>query len=185
MCAYQKIYAAGIFYALFMIKADKTMSSLEERTLASIFPAQHTFSSGQKQKELDASVVGAERHNLIRGRSMTVDYIKQTLQLCSLCPARVVRRHVDSLLAGADIVNLCPYAEKYDAAVLFADISGFSKLAEQLVKELGSEKHAAEDLSHYVGKSLEKMVSDICDKGGDVIKFAGKIIRHVHSAKIV
>ena len=68
------------------------------------------------------------------------------------------------------------HAEEYEAAVLFADISGFSRLAEELNKELGDAANAAEDLSNYVGNSLNKMVEVITDAGGDVIKFAGDAI---------
>jgi class 3 adenylate cyclase len=71
---------------------------------------------------------------------------------------------------------LKPYAETYDAAVLFADISGFSALAEDLVKTSNNSAHAAENLSSYVGNSLEQMVASICQMGGDVVKFAGDAI---------
>ena len=46
-------------------------------------------------------------------------------------------------------------SEQFLAAVLFADISGFSKLAEKLQRELGEGAAAAETLSSYVGKSLD------------------------------
>ena len=74
------------------------------------------------------------------------------------------------------LLEMKPYAEQYDAAVLFADISGFSRLAEELQKELGDATNAAEDLSNYVGNSLNKMVEVITEAGGDVIKFAGDAI---------
>ena len=73
-------------------------------------------------------------------------------------------------------LTMKPFAEEYEAAVLFADISGFSRLAEELTKELADAANAAEDLSNYVGKSLNKMVEVITDAGGDVIKFAGDAI---------
>ena len=60
--------------------------------------------------------------------------------------------------------------------MLFADISGFSKLAETLLKELHDSARAAEDLSQIINQSLSKMVGTICEKGGDVIKFAGDAI---------
>ena len=62
----------------------------------------------------------------------------------------------------------------YFGAVLFADISGFSKLGEALVKKhRGNLEKAAEELSGCIGKNLDKMVHVICESGGDVIKFAG------------
>ena len=73
-------------------------------------------------------------------------------------------------------VPVRPFAEEYEAAVLFADISGFSKLAEALQVELSDAANAAEDLSNYVGSSLNMMVERITGAGGYVIKFAGDAI---------
>jgi hypothetical protein len=73
-------------------------------------------------------------------------------------------------------VEISAYAESYWGAVLFADISGFSKLAEKLQQELGEGAKAAETLSRYVGKSLDIMVKLITSNRGDVIKFAGDAI---------
>ena len=73
-------------------------------------------------------------------------------------------------------IEISAYAESYWSAVLFADISGFSKLAEKLQKELGEGAKAAETLSKYVGKSLDIMVKLITSNCGDVIKFAGDAI---------
>ena len=75
------------------------------------------------------------------------------------------------------------FAEEYEAAVLFADISGFSRLAEVLNKELSDSANAAEDLSNYVGLCLHKMVEKITEAGGDVIKFAGDAILAVFPTK--
>ena len=79
--------------------------------------------------------------------------------------------------------NNRPWAEKYDAAVLFADISGFSDLAEVLKKELTCSANAAEDLSFYIEKCLDQMVRVIVKHGGDVIKFAGDACLAIFDAK--
>jgi len=99
--------------------------------------------------------------------------------LGSLVPARVIRHHLQN--AGKEH-QLVPFSEQYEAAVLFADISGFSGLAEKLAKDLNCDANAAEDLSSYIGKSLELMVEAVCSKGGDVIKFAGDAILAVFPA---
>ena len=79
--------------------------------------------------------------------------------------------------------NNRPWAEKYEAAVLFADISGFSDLAEALKKELACSANAAEDLSFYIEKCLDQMVRIIVKHGGDVIKFAGDACLAIFDAK--
>lgn len=99
--------------------------------------------------------------------------------LATLTPARVVRHH----MAHTDNPRVNAFAERFEAAVLFADISGFSKLAEKLQKELSCAANAAENLSAYVGQSLDKMVRLICSMGGDVIKFAGDAILCVFDVK--
>lgn len=60
------------------------------------------------------------------------------------------------------------------ACVLFADISGFSTLAETLANN-NNKLLAAERLSEYMEQSLDIIIKQIYDRGGDVIKFAGII----------
>ncbi|GBG26953.1 Adenylate cyclase type 10 [Hondaea fermentalgiana] len=98
--------------------------------------------------------------------------------IASLVPARVIRYHLEH----KDVSTLQAFSEEFEGAVLFADISGFSSLAEKLAKDLNCAANAAENLSSYIGKSLEKMVHEVCSKGGDVIKFAGDAILAVFPA---
>eukprot|EP00736_Rhodelphis_marinus_P013681 Rmarinus@m.5624 len=79
------------------------------------------------------------------------------------CPNLVLRR------AG----NLqLPSVESADGAVLFADISGFSRLGERLQQERG-QAVSVEILNRIINHYFEKMI-EICDLyGGDVVKFAG------------
>jgi class 3 adenylate cyclase len=105
---------------------------------------------------------------------------KRKLQLvCAYVPGLVV----DEFISGGGEVSL-PKSIAFDAAVLFADISGFSRLAERLVHTFKDAANAAEMLTNYIGRSLDRMVNTICAKGGDVVKFAGDAILAVFPAKI-
>lgn len=97
--------------------------------------------------------------------------------LASLVPARVIRHHMYQKHSKR------VFSENFDGAALFADISGFSNLAERLVKEISHEAYAAENLSRYIGASLEQMVRIICNRGGDVVKFAGDAILAIFPAE--
>lgn len=81
--------------------------------------------------------------------------------LTSYVPALIVRRL---------IANPAPISERFPAAVLFADISGFTPLTEQLAQQgpLGSEILTRE-LNAYFGQ----LINLITVYGGDVVKFAG------------
>ena len=105
----------------------------------------------------------------------------------ALVPSCVVNKYLCEARNNADQkittpLEISAYAESYWGAVLFADISGFSKLAEKLQNELGEGAAAAETLSRYVGKSLDIMVKLITSNNGDVIKFAGDAILAVFPA---
>lgn len=63
-----------------------------------------------------------------------------------------------------------PSMERFKAAVLFADISGFTALTERLATK-GPE--GVEAISHILNDYFTKMVQTIHDHGGDVVKFAG------------
>jgi len=97
--------------------------------------------------------------------------------IASLVPGRIIERHIRSQ------AKLEVFSETFQTAVLFADISGFSALAERLVKEINHVAYAAENLSQYIGASLEQMVASICTSGGDVIKFAGDAILAIFPAE--
>lgn len=63
-----------------------------------------------------------------------------------------------------------PSMERFAAAVLFADITGFTALTEQLATQ-GPE--GVETISHILNEYFTKMVETIHAHGGDVVKFAG------------
>jgi len=98
-----------------------------------------------------------------------------------------------SLLASPrnEKIPLLPSRTELEGAVLFSDISGFSKLAERLVLERRDRastdrnqtvENAAEKLSHMIGQGLNNMIHIINESGGDVIKFAGDAILAVFAA---
>lgn len=63
-----------------------------------------------------------------------------------------------------------PIAERFPAAVLFADISGFTALTERLAQRgpLG-----AEQLTQILNTYFKQLIDLIAAHGGDVVKFAG------------
>jgi len=167
-------------------KSKKTMESLGSKdTLKTLTDSNGTARSGFTQLSVEED-----------GEYLAVDpeYAKEYLEelktelaleleinklelLASLVPARIIRYHM------RNAQSMKVFSEKFLAATLFADISGFSNLAERLVKEISHEAYAAENLSRYIGASLEQMVAAICTKGGDVVKFAGDAILAIFPAE--
>ena len=85
--------------------------------------------------------------------------------LASYLPKLIVERANDGRLGGSE-----PVAEQFEAALLFADVSGFTKLTERLAAQgpAGTE-HLTQILNLYFGRII-----DIVEYwGGDVVKFAG------------
>ena len=67
-------------------------------------------------------------------------------------------------------------AEKvqYPASVLFADVSGFTKLTESLTDQYGSDQAiGAEHLTFMLSEYFDRLIEVVHAHGGDVIKFAG------------
>src|SRR5262249_14392961 len=69
-------------------------------------------------------------------------------------------------------------AEGYDlpdrttGAGLFADISGFTPLAEALAQALGP-RHGAEELARHLNRVYDVLIAEIDSAGGSVIFFSG------------
>src|SRR4051794_34423238 len=88
--------------------------------------------------------------------------------LASYVPARVARR------AAADPGSFSePAGEAIHAAVLFADISGFTALTERLAVRGAA---GAEDLTRLLNAYLGQLVDMVTGAGGDVLKFAGDAV---------
>jgi len=63
-----------------------------------------------------------------------------------------------------------PYSETSQAAVLFADISGFTSLTEKLAEQ---GPQGMEILTEVINAYFGRLVEVVTDYGGDVVKFAG------------
>jgi class 3 adenylate cyclase len=85
--------------------------------------------------------------------------------LSSYVPRLVLRRFVRK-----HSPLICPESEEYPACVLFADISGFTPLAEKLAK-LGS--RGVEQLTTILNEYFGQIINLIHNHGGDIVKFAG------------
>ena len=66
-------------------------------------------------------------------------------------------------------VDLSGYTE---GAALFADISGFTPLTEELTRSLGPQR-GAEELTHTINQVYDSIILELHRYGGSVISFAG------------
>lgn len=86
----------------------------------------------------------------------------------------IIRRYAPALLLSRvdrspEILSE-PVAESFPAAVLFADISGFTALTERLTR---NNPTGVTELAGILDIYIGKLVDIITDHGGDVVKFAG------------
>ena len=66
-------------------------------------------------------------------------------------------------------------ADRTQGAALFADISGFTRLTDALVLELGAQR-GAEELTNYLNLVYDAVIDEVHHYGGSVIAFAGDAI---------
>src|ERR1700760_1585693 len=85
--------------------------------------------------------------------------------LATYVPRRILRT-----LAVSGAEALAPHVERFPAAILFADISGFTDLSERL-----SQKGPAgtEELSSIINACFGSMLGPVGRSGGDVLMMAG------------
>ena len=86
-----------------------------------------------------------------------------TLQ--SYVPSIVARR-----VSASDGAALEPAEDRFEAAAMFADISGFTPLTEFLAQRGPA---GVEELSRMLNSYFGEMIDLIRDHGGDIVKFAG------------
>jgi len=82
----------------------------------------------------------------------------------------IVRRRV---AAGEPGASPAPAADRFDAAGLFADLSGFTALTERLAE---SGPAGLEALTGILNERFGNIVGAILERGGDVVKFAGDAV---------
>lgn len=86
-------------------------------------------------------------------------------ELASYVPALILRR-----MTGDSVATLTPSIERFPAAVLFADLSGFTALTEYLTQQNPA---GAEELTRILDLYFGHLVQVVGAHGGDVVKFAG------------
>ncbi|MFV9504893.1 MAG: AAA family ATPase [Oscillochloridaceae bacterium umkhey_bin13] len=86
-------------------------------------------------------------------------------ELVGYVPALILHR-----IAGDAAATMAPAISRFPAAVLFADLSGFTALTEQLARQSPA---GAEELTRILDLYFEYLVGVVLGHGGDVVKFAG------------
>ena len=97
--------------------------------------------------------------------------------LAAYVPPRIVRATLEETRPTLPARSR---VECYPAAVLFADISGFTPLTEALAQK-GSE--GPEELTRLLNGYFERMIAIIETEGGEVVKFSGDALTGVFSAQ--
>lgn len=91
--------------------------------------------------------------------------------LSGFVPALVIDHLLEKMLKKEP--RKLPEKQSFDSVVMFADISGFTNLAEKLSKK-GPE--GTELLAFTLNRYMELLVNAIGRSGGDIFKFAGDAI---------
>lgn len=86
-------------------------------------------------------------------------------ELASYVPALILRH-----MAADGGATLAPTRERFPAALLFADLSGFTALTEHLTHQSLA---GAEELTRILDLYFGHLVAVVTSHGGDVVKFAG------------
>ncbi|GAB4431404.1 MAG: adenylate/guanylate cyclase domain-containing protein [Anaerolineae bacterium] len=97
--------------------------------------------------------------------------MSQLLQtLAAYIPPSVIR---EMLATPSPQPPAQPRADNLEAAVLFADVSGFTPLTEALARQ-GAE--GPEELTRLLNSYFERMIALIEDEGGEIVKFSGDAV---------
>ena len=95
-----------------------------------------------------------------------------TLALTELLASYVPRLIQNRVIADPSPIET-PVAEDFQAAILFADISGFTLLTERMMERGPS---GVETLARILNEYFGQLINIIHDYGGDVVKFAGDAV---------
>ncbi len=95
-----------------------------------------------------------------------------TLALTELLASYVPRLIQNRVAADPSPIE-APVAERFQAAILFADISGFTLLTERLAEEGPT---GVESLARILNEYFGQLIDIIHAYGGDVVKFAGDAV---------
>ena len=91
--------------------------------------------------------------------------------LASYSPRMVLERFREDITPPTEPTQLA-----FHGAVVFVDVSGFTKLSEALARQYGT-KQGAEKLNEYINDYFRLLIDAIIDAGGDIIKFAGDALQ--------
>src|SRR5512138_2188416 len=94
------------------------------------------------------------------------------LALTELLASYVPRLIQNRVIADPSPIE-APVAEEFQAAVLFAAISGFTLLTERMA-QMGPT--GVETLAHILNEYFGQLIDIIHNYGGDVVKFAGDAV---------
>ncbi len=95
-------------------------------------------------------------------------------ELAAFAPAPVVHALYQRVIAGDPLdVPIHPHADRLVAAILFADISGFTALTEALTRH---SSNGAEELTRLLNLYFTRMILQVESYGGLVIRLSGDAI---------
>src|SRR5829696_9861170 len=97
--------------------------------------------------------------------------------MSNLALTELLASYVPKLIQNRVIANPspieAPVAEDLQAAILFADISGFTLLTERMAEKGPT---GVETLARILNEYFGQLIDIIHDYGGDVVKFAGDAV---------
>ena len=138
-------------------KIARKLSGRSERRRQSIFELQPTVDS------------------IVKARLTEVGTEQLVNTLSSYVPLPIIedlnRRHKSGVGVTADGHFQVPSRHKMFSTVLFADVSGFTAMSEQLARKCG--RRGAEELARVLTSYLDRMTKYIGKSGGEVVKFVG------------
>lgn len=103
--------------------------------------------------------------------------VQQVATLAAFAPTPVARA-----VYARDLQLLYPHTDRFSAAILFADISGFTALAESLAN---SNSDGSEELTMLLNRYFTRMIALLESYDGQVVKFSGDALTAMFLAEDV